>query len=194
MPLEDVTIRQAKPRDRIYKLSDRNGLHIQITPNDSKLWRWQYRFPGKQKMLAMGAYPDVSLKAAREKLHEHRKVLAHGVDPSAERKAAKRQARIEAADSFEATAREFIDKQRGRWSKGHPDYVLGRLERDVFPELGKRPIAQITHAELLDVLDRIEERGAIEMAHRVRGFCSQIFRYAIARQRATNDPARDLII
>jgi hypothetical protein len=164
MPLTDPAIRNAKPRERPYKLGDAGGLFLLVTPGGGKWWRLKYRFGGKAKLLSLGVYPHVPLKEARSKRDEARKQLAAGVDPSEARKAAK--AARGGEDSFEAVAREWLAKHAPRWAPGHASKIIGRFERDIFPWLGARPIAEITAPDLLEVLRRIEARGAVESAHR----------------------------
>lgn len=190
MPLTDTAIRSAKPQAKPFKLFDSGGLHLIVTPTGRKWWRWKYRFGGKAKGLSFGVYPDVSLKSAREKRDAARKQLAAGVDPGAARKAEKlAQA---GAESFEAIAREWHAKFSPRWAASHGDRILRRLESDIFPWLGKRPIAEIKAPELLAVLRRIESRGALETTHRAMQNCGQVFRYAVATGRAERDPIGDL--
>ena len=198
MPLEDTTIRNAKPRERAYKLSDAKGLFLLInppgpkSPSGSKLWRFKYSFAGKERLLALGSYPEISLKAARERRDEARKLVADGRDPNQERRGEKRRRKLESENAFETVARAFVATRAKRWSQGHTDYVLGRLSADIFPALGSRPIAQIEPPELLAELRKVELRGAHEMASRLRSFCSQIFRFAIASGICTRDAAADL--
>ena len=190
MPLTAVAIRAAKPRAKAYKLSDSGGLYVEVSPAGGKWWRWKYRFGGKEKRLSLGVFPDVGLKAAREKRDEYRRQLAAGIDPSQARKAAK--VAQAGAESFETIAREWHEKFAPGWAASHAERTLRRFERDLFPWLGKRPIAQITAPELLTVLRRIESRGAQETAHRAKQNCGQVFRYAVATGRAERDPTGDL--
>lgn len=190
MPLTDRAVRAAKPETKPRRLWDGGGLYLEVSPAGGKLWRWKYRFGGKEKRLALGCYPDVTLAQAREKRDEARKLLAQGVDPGAAKKAEK--AAEAGADSFEAVAREWYEKQTTRWKPSHAKTVLQRLEAYVFPYLGHRPIAEVTAPEILQILRRIEDRPAVETAHRMRSVCSQVFRYAIATGRAERDPAADL--
>ncbi|MFT0170957.1 tyrosine-type recombinase/integrase [Paraburkholderia mimosarum] len=192
MALTDTTIRNAKPGDKPLKLFDGGGLFLLIAPTGGKLWRLKYRFDGKEKLLALGAYPDVSLKKAREHRDEARKLLADGVDPGANRKAQKAAKRASAADSFEVIAREWFARFAPTWAETHSSKVIQRLEKDVFPWLGSRPIAEITAPELLTILRRIEDRGALDTALRAKQNCGQIFRYAVATGRAERDPSGDL--
>ena len=192
MPLTDTSSKNAKPSDKSYKLPDEKGLFLLVHPNGSKYWRQKYRFDGKEKSLAHGVYPDVSLKRAREKRDEARKLLADGVDPGENRKAVKATRQLNATNSFEVIAREWFEKNRDSWAPSHADKIINRLEKDVFPWLGGKAIADITAPDVLAVLRRIENRGVLETAHRASGNCSQVFRYAIATGRAIRDPVPDL--
>lgn len=169
---------------------DGGGLYLQVSPAGSKWWRWKFRFGGKEKCLSMGVYPDVSLKAARQKRDLARQQLAAGIDPGQVRKAEKiTQA---GAETFEVIAREWHAKFLANREKSHRDRVLRRFELDVFPWLRNRPISEIKAPELLTVLRRIENRGAQETAHRAMQTCGQVFRYAVATGRADRDPTGDL--
>lgn len=192
MPLTDTSIRNAKPRPKPYKLADGKGLFLQVTPNGGKWWRLKYRFDGKEQLLSCGVYPDTSLAKAREKCDAARKLLADGINPSEHRKAVKASRITQNANSFEVIAREWHAKYAPTWAPSHSDKIIRRLERDVFPWLGDKPVASITPPDLLKILRRIEERGALETAHRAQQNCSQVFRYAIATGRAERDPAPDL--
>ncbi len=192
MPLDDLTIRNAKPREKPFKLFDEKGLFLLVNPAGSKLWRLKYDFGGKEKLLALGAYPEVTLKTARVKRDEAKLTLLNGRDPSGERKAAKRRQVLEAENAFRTIALDFIDKMGRRWGERHRANAISRLEANVFPVLGNQPIVQIEPPELLEVLRKIEARGAHEMAHRVRALCGQIFRYGIACGVCSRDPAADL--
>ena len=186
--LAEVSVRNAKPRDRSYKLSDGGGLHLQVNPTGSRWWRLRYTFDGKEQMLSLGVYPAVSLRDARDRRDEARRMLAKGINPSIRRRAEQ----VAASDSFEAIAREWHGKFKPRWSEGHAALILHRLQRDAFPWLGSRNIAEITAPQLLTVLRRIEHRGAVETAHRILQVCGQVFRYAVATGRAERDPSADL--
>ncbi|HXV83060.1 MAG TPA: integrase arm-type DNA-binding domain-containing protein [Candidatus Binatia bacterium] len=190
MPLTDVKIRTTKPNGKAFKLFDSGGLYLELGPAGGKYWRWKYRFAGKEKRLAFGVYPDVSLKAAREKRDKARQQLAAGIDPGEARKAEK-QAQA-GAEAFEAVAREWHTKFSPNWVPSHGDRILRRLDNDVFPWVGKRPISDIRAPEVLALLRRIESRGALETAHRAMQNCGQIFRYAVATGRAERDPTGDL--
>lgn len=192
MALSDTAIRKIKPLDKAFKLTDEKGLFLLVHPNGSKYWRQKYRFDGKEKQLALGVYPDVSLKDARERRDEARKLLANGVDPGAARKAKKAAGENNAANSFEVIAREWFAKFSAKWVPSHADKILRRFERDLFPWLGTRPIADIKAPELLQALRKIEARGSLDTAHRALQNCGQVFRYAIATGRAERDPSPDL--
>ena len=192
MSLTDTAIRNVKPGEKPLKLFDGGGLFLLVAPTGGKLWRLKYRFGGKEKLLALGAYPAVSLKDARERRDDARKQLAKGADPGATRKAEKASTLGRAADSFEVIAREWFAKFKPVWAESHSSKIIQRLEKDVFPWLGARPIAEITAPELLTVLRRIEDRGALDTALRAKQNCGQVFRYAVATGRAERDPSGDL--
>ncbi|UCV01749.1 tyrosine-type recombinase/integrase [Dechloromonas denitrificans] len=192
MPLTDTTIRTAKPGEKPYKLADEKGLFLLINPKGSKWWRLKYRVAGKEKLLSFGTYPEVGLKEARSKRDDARKLLADGVDPSENRKAQKSAQGEQAANSFEVIAREWLEGQKTIVSPGQYDKTMARLQSDVFPWIGARPISEITAPEILSVLRRIDARGARYTAHRSRGQISQVMRYAIATGRAERDPCPDL--
>ena len=192
MPLTNTSVRNAKPAKRLFKLFDERGLFLLVTPAGGKWWRLKYRFEGKEKTLSMGVYPDIGLKDARERRDEARKLLALGTDPSDNRKAAKSMREDRAANSFEVLAREWFAKYSPSWAATHASKIMQRLERDVFPWLGARPVAEITSPELLAAMRRIEARGALESAHRALSNCGQVFRYAVATGRAQRDPSGDL--
>ncbi|MFZ1106764.1 MAG: integrase arm-type DNA-binding domain-containing protein [Rhodomicrobium sp.] len=192
MPLDDLTIRNAKPAAKASKLFDERGLFLLVTPSGSKLWRLKYRFAGKEKSLTLGSYPEVSLKNARLRRDDARAMVRDGRDPSAERKAAKQKQAREARNAFKAVALEFIGKMLLHRSEKHRAEALSRLQNNIFPELANRPIDKIEPPELLAVLRKIESRGAHEMTHRVRALCGQVFRYGISCGVCTRDPAADL--
>lgn len=192
MPLSDTAIRKAKPADKTQRLFDGGGLYLEITPAGGKLWRQKYRFGGKEKRLAHGTYPEVSLAEARDRRDNARRLLAAGTDPGEHRKAEKQAGEDRAANSFEAVAREWFGKFAPNWAASHAGKIMGRLENDLFPWIGSRPVAEIKAPELLRCLRRIESRGALETAHRVLQNAGQVFRYAIATGRADRDPSTDL--
>jgi integrase len=201
----DATIRAVKPGDPRKRLSDGGGLYLRLfVKGGSHGWRLDYTINGTRKNLSLGTYPATSLALARKKADEARSLVSEGIDPSSARKASKAQAikareteRLADAglplpDSFEATAREWHATRLGGWSASYAEKVLTRLEADVLPYIGRRPIGEITAPELLEVLRRIEARGVIETAHRAHESCSQVFRYAVGKGSAKSDPARDL--
>jgi len=192
MSLTDTTIRTTKPGEKPAKLSDEKGLYLLVSPAGGKWWRMDYRFSGKRKTLSMGVYPDVGLKEARGRRDEARKLLADGIDPGEHRKVRKAAKLERTSNSFEAVAREWFAKHSPNWATTHADKIIQRLDKDVFPWLGGKPIAEITAPELLTVLRRIENRGALDTAHRAHQNCGQVFRYAVATGRAERDPSGDL--
>ena len=192
MALTDTTIRKAKATEKQRKLADEKGLFLLVHPNGSKYWRLKYRFEGKEKMLALGVYPDVGLKEARERRDEARKLLANGVDPGEHRKAKKATRLESSSNSFEVVCREWLSAREGMVEPAQHLKTLARMENDVFPWLGAKPIADIKATDILGVLRRIDERGARYTAHRVRSEISRAFRYAVATGRAERDPCPDL--
>jgi len=190
MPLSDTAIRKAKPTDKPQKLADGGGLYLLLNKNGSKWWRLKYRFDGKEKLLSLGVYPDTGLAEARSKRDAARKQLAMGIDPGAHRKAEKAAGAERAANSFAVVAEEWLAKQRlAPATMAKARWTLNDL---VNPWIGSRPISDIEAPEMLTLLQRIEERGAHETAHRTKQRCGQIFRYAIATGRAKHDPTADL--
>ena len=190
--LTDIQVLKAKPKDKAYKLADGGGLFLLATPTGGKLWRLKYRFDGKEKLLSFGSYPELTLADARQRREEAKKLLANGVDPGEMKKSLK-QAKIALDEnSFEVVAREWVTKFSVKWSQVHATTIMDRLEKDVFPYMGARPVMEIKPPELLAVLRRIESRGALDTAHRIRNHCGQVFRYAVATGRAESDPSRDL--
>ena len=193
MPLTDTAIRKAKPGEKPYKLADEKGLFLLVGVKPAALyWRMKYRFAGKEKLLALGVYPEISLKAARQKRDEARRLLDAGTDPAEARRVEKIARKVAAASSFEAVAREWHEKKRHEWVETYAAKVLTSLEQDLFPTLGRRPIAEISSAELLAVLRKIEARGALETLKRVRQRANDIFLHAIATGCAENNPAAGL--
>ncbi|ANN66099.1 tyrosine-type recombinase/integrase [Bordetella bronchialis] len=190
--LTEIKIRTAKAREKSYKLADGGGLYLLVATDGTRYWRYNYRFHGAYRTMSFGIYPEVSAKAAREQHQEARLKLAAGVDPMVERKLQKLTAREEAERDFETIARQMWADQRaaGR-SKGYVDSVLEKLEKDVFPWIGKRPISQIQEPEVLAILNRVEQRAA-ETARRLRTICGQVFRYAMARGYAKYDPTASM--
>ena len=191
--LTNTAINNLKPKKKPYRVYDGHGLYLEVMPNGSKYWRMKYRIHDKEKRLAFGVYPEVSLAEARDKRNKARKLVAEGIDPSTEKKRIKRQAIINAANTFEAVALEWHENQKERWTPHHAVNVMRRLNIDIFPYIGKRPIADIDPPELLeDVLRKIEKRDSLYMASRVKQICGQIFRYGVATGRCKRDPSADL--
>jgi hypothetical protein len=192
MGLTDTRIRNAKPREKAYKLSDSGGMYLLVMPNGARYWRLDYRFAGKRRTLAIGVYPLMSLSNARARREDARACLARSVDPSLEKRQTQRAAKYANENTFGSVAREWIDHQRNRLSPKYRALLLTRLAADILPQIGARPIADIDAVELLDALRKVEIRGAIESAGRLRQTCGQVFRYAIATGRAKRDPTVDL--
>lgn len=191
MPLTDTAVRNAKPKDKPYKLSDSGGLFLAVQPSGGRWWRYKYRFAGVEKSIGFGTYPDTSLRAAREQHAEARRKLAAGIDPSAERQAAKAAGAERAANSFEAIAREWHAKQAKKWEPSTTEKARARLENDLFPWIGSRPVAEITTPEVLQALRRVESRS-VDTAHRVLQDAVKVIRYAIQTGRAERNPAAEL--
>ncbi len=190
--LTDTAIRALKADSRPIKKSDGGGLFIYVTPEGSKLWRLAYRFHGKQKLLSGGSYPLVKLADARKWRDEAKIDLRAGRDPSAVRKAEKQAWKDAQANSFEEVAKEWIEVRRCAWTPRYAGVIERRLSEDIYPSLGKVPITAIDPQMLLAALRKIEARGSIEMAHRVRNYCSEVFRFAIAMEKCRSDPSRDI--
>lgn len=202
MSLSDIKCRTAKPKAKSYKLGDTGGLYMQVSPNGSKYWRMKYRFPGickktgepknLEKLLSLGTYPLISLAEAREERDKAKKLLSKNIDPAEAKKQEKRQITRDAQNSFKAVALEWHEIQAPRWSKNHANNIMLRLERDIFPEIGRLPISKIEAPDLLDALRKIEKRGALDVLARARQICGQIFRYGIQTGRCKRNPANDL--
>lgn len=192
MPLTDTQIKTLKPEAKPRKVADEKGLYLLVQPTGGKLWRLKYRIDGKEKLLALGVYPDVGLKDARAARDEARRLLADGIDPAEHRKANKNARADSAANSFESVAREWFTKLLPTWTPDHADKIIKRLERDVFPWIGGKPIADLNAPAVLATIRRIEARGRLETAHRALQNCGQVFRYAVATGRAERDPTGDL--
>lgn len=190
--LNDTRIKGAKKRDKLYRIADSEGLCVEITPAGKKLWRYRYRFNGLQKMIALGAYPDIGLAKARGKRDEARKLLAEGVDPSADRRARKERAKLDGDTSFEAVARQWYAKVSPSLAETTRKKHLAFLEGDVFPKIGPRPIAELAAHDLLAVLRRVIERDALDIARRTHNLCGRIFRYAVGHGLCERDPSRDI--
>jgi len=190
--LTDIAIRKIKPAEKLRKVTDGAGLYLEVAPSGGKLWRYAYRFGGKQKLLALGKYPDISLQEARKRHAEARERLAQGFDPSAVKQAQKAAGKERVANSFEVVAREWFATWKTDKAESHYSKVIARLEKDVFPYIGNRPISEIKAPDVLSVLRRIESRNIVDTAHKAKYSISQVFRYAVASGRAEHDPCPDL--
>ncbi len=189
MALTEFQIRAAKPGDKPIKLYDRGGLFMVVSPAGGRWWRFKYHFDRVEKQLSLGVYPEITLKRARERRDEARRLVAEGFDPGAKRRAEKRAQ----DDTFEAVALEWLEQRTGTWSEEYSANIKRLMERDVFPWVGSKPIATLHAADVLDCCKRVQRRGALETAHRVRANCSQIMRFAVATRRADRDPLVDLL-
>jgi integrase len=188
MPLSDTSVRMAKPRPKTYRLSDGHGLYVEVAPSGSRYWRMKYRFAGKEKRLAFGVYPEVSLATAREEAYQARKLLKDGVDPSTRKKLRVLEAKLAASNAFEIVARDWHTVMRPKWTPRHAKDVIESLEKDIFPEIGNRPIAELKAPEVLQAIRKIEKRGAIDIAQRARQRCSAVFAFAIGAGLAETNP------
>ncbi|CAM6219647.1 tyrosine-type recombinase/integrase [Klebsiella pneumoniae] len=192
MPLNDMQIRRAKPEAKAYTLGDGQGLSLLIEPNGSKSWRFRYRYAGKPKMISLGVYPTITLADARSRRDDARKLVAEGKNPSEVRKEQKIALQTESENAFEKIATEWHQMKSAKWSAGYASDIMEAFQNDIFPYVGTRPIGEIKPLELLNVLRKIEKRGALEKMRKVRQRCSEVFRYAIATGRAEFNPAADL--
>tara|TARA_R110002110_G_scaffold414951_1_gene647105 strand:- start:385110 stop:386294 length:1185 start_codon:yes stop_codon:yes gene_type:complete len=192
MPLTNIQCKEASPKEKDYKLSDGKGLYLLVTKKGSKYWRLKFRFARKEKVLALGVYPEVTLKEARNKTYLARKQLEDGIDPAATKRAKKLSLLQSAANSFEVLAWEWFEKEKDSWSPAHVKKQKYLLEKNLLPYLGKLPITDITPLVLLDCLRKAESRGALETARRLRQVAGQVFRYAVVTGRAERDPTTDL--
>ncbi|WP_176015638.1 integrase arm-type DNA-binding domain-containing protein [Burkholderia sp. BCC0398] len=192
MPLTDKAVKNAKADDKPVKLFDGGGMFLLVTPAGQRYWRLKYRVNGKEKLLALGVYPDVSLAVARRKRDEAREKLAAGIDPNEAKREVKRSARIATASSFEAVAREWFDNQRAGWTETYAEKVIHSLEIDAFPKIGSRPIASIEAPEMLEIIRAIEARGVRETAKRLLQRSRAVFQYAIMTGRCTRNPSADI--
>ncbi|MFJ5442929.1 tyrosine-type recombinase/integrase [Pectobacterium sp. CHL-2024] len=192
MPLTDVKVRSAKPEDKAYKLTDGEGMHLMVHPNGSKYWRLQYRFDGKQKTLALGVYPEITLSEARQRRDEAKRQIATGTDPSEQKKVDKQLRQTLVDNTFKAIALEWHEYKRPNWSKGYAEDLMEAFENDIFPDIGKRPVAEIKPLEMLTSLRKLEKRGVLDKLRKIRQACNQVFRYAIVTGRAENNPASEL--
>lgn len=187
-----MQIRRAKPEAKAYTLGDGLGLSLLIEPNGSKSWRFRYRYAGKPKMISLGVYPTITLADARSRRDEARKLVAEGKNPSEVRKEQKLALETESENAFEKIAREWHQMKSAKWSAGYASDIMEAFQNDIFPYVGTRPVGEIKPLELLNVLRKIEKRGALEKMRKVRQRCSEVFRYAIATGRSEFNPAADL--
>ena len=192
MALTNLQVKTAKPKDKAQKLTDGGGMYLFVTTKGQKYWRLDYRYAGKRKTLALGVYPNVSLAEARNKREDAKKQIANDIDPSNSKRAAKLAKTQTQENSFKAIALEWFEMEKPHWSSHHIDRVDRMLEKELFPHIGQRPVGDITAPELLACLRRVESRGAIETAHRVKQVAGQVFRYAVATGKAERDPSGDL--
>lgn len=193
MPLSDTTIRTAKPKDKLYRLTDANGLCLEVTPTGSKLWRYRYRFNGSAKMLALGAYPAVTLLKARQIRDESRQLLIEGIDPSEQKKTLKHAQKVEGL-TFETLAREWFAYNAPRWAESTTYKAKLYLENDLIPGIGSRPVKSITRPELVELVRKVETRGTLNAAGKIRQWLHQIFRYGLAKGVVDANPATDLSV
>lgn len=192
MKLTALQVKNAKPKDKDYKLFDGEGLFLLIKKTGKKHWRLKYRFLGKEKLLALGLYPLLSLQEAREAKLEAKKLIAGGTDPVAHKSSNKQEAIRNVENTFQAIALEWYDNRKDIWKPRYADEVIKRLREDIFPHIGKMPIKDIEPPLLLEIIRKIEKRGAVELAKRQLQKCGEIFRYAIATGRAVRDPSNDI--
>ncbi|HFO6716722.1 TPA: tyrosine-type recombinase/integrase, partial [Escherichia coli] len=192
MKLNARQVDAAKPREKAYKLADGAGLYLEVVPSGSRYWRMKYRFNGKEKRMAFGVYPAVSLAQARALRDDAKKKLAEGIDPSLAKKEEKLVRDVQLNNTFQAVALEWHGTKVSRWSEGYASDIIEAFNKDIFPYIGQQPVNEIKQLVLLNVLRRIESRGATEKAKKVRQRCSEVFRYAIVTGRAEYNPAADL--
>lgn len=192
MKLNARQVDAAKPREKAYKLADGAGLYLEVVPSGSRYWRMKYRFNGKEKRIAFGVYPAVSLAQARALRDEAKKKLAEGIDPSFAKKEEKLVRDVQLNNTFQAVALEWHGTKVSRWSEGYASDIIEAFNKDIFPYIGQLPVNDIKPLVLLNVLRRMESRGATEKAKKVRQRCSEVFRYAIVTGRAEYNPAADL--
>lgn len=192
MSLTDVKIRQAKATDRVLKLTDGNGLHLEVKPNGSKLWRYRYKIAGKENLFAVGEYPSMSLQDARKARDDARELVKQGIHPSHARQSTLAGQLAKNANTFEAVAREWLERKSGKWSAYSLKQATSCLEKNAFQKIGRLPIRNVTAAHLLEILLAMEKRGAQTYALQLRQWCSAIFRHAVVTLRADSDPAAAL--
>jgi hypothetical protein len=192
MGLTDTAIKTAKAKDKAYTMIDGGGMYLLVTPSGGKLWRWKYRYAGKEKLMAIGKYPEVSLSLARTKHLEGRKLLAGGIDPMAQRKVDKVKQQVSNEDSFASVAAQWMEHWQDGKSPRHVDSVQRRMASDILPCLGARPITEIEAPELVSMTKAIEQRGARDIAKRALETAGQVFRYGIAHGHAKRNPASEI--
>ncbi|AMO70261.1 tyrosine-type recombinase/integrase [Zhongshania aliphaticivorans] len=192
MPLTDTAVKQAKPKEKTYRLSDEKGMYLEVTPKGQKYWRMKYRIGKQEKRLSIGVYPTVSLKKARQIREQARQHLLDGIDPSGLKQARKLTSELASENCFKVVALEWFAKKKPIWAENHWTKVERMMTRDLFPYLGARPLNEITPPELLAVLRKIESRGALESAKRTKQIAGQIFRYGVATGRCERDASQDL--
>jgi integrase len=192
MPITETAVKNAKPKAKPYKLTDGDGLYLLIKPNGGKYWRFKYLYVGKEKLLALGTYPEISLNDARDKRLAARKLLANGADPSTKRKEEKRRRAYNVENSFQVVAKEWLETNKPKWTTEHAERLWRRIELHMLPEIGDRPIAEIKALDLLDALRKVEKRGTTETSHRLLQTCGVIFRYAVLTGRIKYNPTQDL--
>jgi len=188
MALTELSIKRAKPGDKPFQLPDQGGLYLEVKPNGSKLWRFRYRFQGQERRLSLGEYPYITLKEARERHYEMKRQIARGQDPKLVRDSQS----VASTHTLATVAKEWLEVSRDKWVPNHRKTIEQRLEKNILPWLGSRQLDTITPSEILDVLRRIEARGAYETAHRCLNVCSQIFRYGMITERCDRDPCQSL--
>lgn len=190
--LTALRVKNVKPADKTQRLFDGGGLYLEVSPRGGKWWRLKYRYAGKGKRISLGVFPDVTLKEARDRRYQARKLLDDYIDPSEHRQSILARIRTSAANTFEVVAREWFAQHEPTWAQSHSSKIIRRLEKDIFPCVGRKPIDGISPPQLLEVVRRIEGRGVLETAHRALATCGQIFRYAVATGRAERDVSADL--
>ncbi|WP_297838619.1 integrase arm-type DNA-binding domain-containing protein [Pseudomonas sp.] len=193
MPLSDTTIRTAKPKEKLYRLSDTNGLCLEVTQNGSKLWRYRYRFSGSAKMLALGSYPAITLARARQLRDEARQLIVDGIDPSQHKKSTKQAQAVEGV-TFKELALEWFAYNSPRWAESTTYKANLYLENDLIPVIGSRPVKSITRPDLVDLVRKVEARGTLNAAGKIRQWLHQIFRYGLAKGVIDVNPATDLSV
>ncbi len=192
MKLNARQVETAKPKDKPYKMADGGGLYLLVNPNGSRYWRLKYRVAGKEKLLALGVYPEVSLSDARARRDEAKRGIAGGIDPGKAKQEEKLAREAQVKNTFQEIAIEWHTSKAKKWSEGYASDIMEAFKKDVFPYIGRKPVSEVKPLELLNVLRRIEGRGATEKAKKVRQRCGEVFRYAIVTGRAEYNPAPDL--